>query len=298
MSRLLEALHSGRVLLMDGAMGTELQKRGLKDGEPPELWNLTHPEEVRAVHRAYVEAGAEILVTNTFQANPVSLGRHKLHRRMRRIWHAAIDHARVVGGDRALVLASVGPCELSERQRKGMMECALSADGLLFETWSLLAYEITCLARHCRDESGRRPALVSIAFGEKGRDKRSPARSVASQSKRFPDALGANCGHEIDMWNLVQIARIYREHTKLPIFIRPNAGTPTRTASGWQYPRSPKYLADRLRQLLESGVTMVGGCCGTTPAHIAAFRKVIDEWNARKTERDASRSAPKTPRRG
>ena len=91
MSRFLDALRSGRVLLMDGAMGTELQRAGLKPGECGELWNLTHPERVRAIHQAYVDAGAEVLLTNTFQANPAALARHKLEFELGVICQAAVD---------------------------------------------------------------------------------------------------------------------------------------------------------------------------------------------------------------
>ena len=93
MSRFLDALHSGRVLLMDGAMGTELQRAGLKPGECGEMWNITHPERVRAIHQAYVDAGAEVLLTNTFQANPAALARHKLEFESGVICQAAVDLA-------------------------------------------------------------------------------------------------------------------------------------------------------------------------------------------------------------
>jgi methionine synthase I (cobalamin-dependent) len=110
-------------------------------------------------------------------------------------------------------------------------------------------------------------------------------------------ALGANCGREIDMDDMLDIVRAYREETELPLLIRPNAGSPRYNEDRWKhqrspqylYPRSPQYLADKLWPLLEAGVTMVGGCCGTTPAHIAAMRRVVDEWNAQraKTEPEA-----------
>src|SRR5262245_43497894 len=108
MNRLIEALHSGRVLLMDGAMGTELQRLGLRDSEPPELWNLTHPERVCAVHCGYLEAGAEVLVTNTFQANFMALAQHGLQDRLGDLWNAALANARVFTNPAPLLLADVG----------------------------------------------------------------------------------------------------------------------------------------------------------------------------------------------
>jgi methionine synthase I (cobalamin-dependent) len=83
------------------------------------------------------------------------------------------------------------------------------------------------------------------------------------------------------MGEVIDVVRRYRRHTDLPLFARPNAGTPMRDAGGWHYPRSPEAMAARLSELLEAGVTMVGGCCGTTPDHIAAFRPVVEAWNAR-----------------
>jgi len=91
--------------------------------------------------------------------------------------------------------------------------------------------------------------------------------------------LGVNCGREIGMKECVEIAHQYRDNTHLPVFVRPNAGTPKFRNEQWVYPHSPEYMASWLPELLAAGVRMVGGCCGTTPAHIAAFKKVIDEWN-------------------
>src|SRR5215475_5596902 len=109
MYRFREALHSGRVLLMDGAMGTELQRAGIREGECYELWNLTQPEKVRAIHQAYLDAGAEVVLTNTFQANPTALERHGLLERLEAINRAGLDLARSAAGPDCFVLASVGP---------------------------------------------------------------------------------------------------------------------------------------------------------------------------------------------
>src|SRR5205807_6479451 len=109
MSRFLEALHSGRVLLMDGAMGTELQRAGLKEGERGELWNLTHPDRVRAIHQAYVDAGADCLLTNTFQANPIALARHDRADDLELINQTAVKLARSVAGANRFVVADIVP---------------------------------------------------------------------------------------------------------------------------------------------------------------------------------------------
>src|SRR5262245_5285383 len=131
-----ETLRSQRVLLMDGAMGTELQKAGLPEGACYEMWNLTHPDTVRNIHRAYLAAGARCLVTNTFQANPTALARHGAQDRLEEICAAGIDLARAAGTQDHLVLASIGPVPASEKGalRRCARACA-AADALLLETW-------------------------------------------------------------------------------------------------------------------------------------------------------------------
>jgi len=295
MNRLIEALHSGRVLLMDGAMGTELQRLGLADGEPPELWNLTHSEQVCTVHRAYLEAGAEVLLTNTFQANPGALGRHGLADKLTAIWDAALFNAGMFTDASPFVLADIGPLAgptdvirdfESERERESLQFLTLcrGADGLLLETWDSFN-PMRCMNPaifNGTEEGLQLPLLMSFSFEGESPTRRMAAYNCANVAKMFEaSAIGANCGAEIDMDDLLEIVQVYRRHNDLPIFVRPNAGTATRTPDGWEYPRSPEYMADKLWPLLEAGVTMVGGCCGTTPAHIAAFRRVVDEWNAR-----------------
>jgi 5-methyltetrahydrofolate--homocysteine methyltransferase len=289
MNRLLEALHSGRVVLMDGAMGTELQRLGLAEGEPSDLWNLTHPEKVCAVHRANLEAGAEVLLTNTFQANPDALARHGLQTRLADIWQAALANACIFREPSLKVLADIGPF-VGKAVCRELFEHCKSADGLLLETWNVSQGEgttrwIAMMASHFGRP--RLPLLISYAYRRDDEQLRATARNCVSFAVEVlqPCAVGANCGVEIDMDDLLEIVRVYRGETDLPIFVRPNAGTPTRTPNGWEYPRSPEYMADKLWPLLEAGVTMVGGCCGTTPAHIAAFRRVVDEWNARQAKK-------------
>ncbi len=294
MNRLIEALHSGRVLVMDGAMGTELQRLGLRDDECSAMWNITHPEQVAAVHAAYLEAGAEVLLTNTFLANREALAACGLQDRLSDIWHAARANTRIFTDPAPIVLADIGPFigNFADDARP-LVRLARSVDGLLLETaTAAVAKSIgrwLVAANHPNHGGSALPLLVSFAYRrDETRDWRFSVdfcvRIVGTAPyKSRVVALGANCGADIDMDDLLKIVRVYREHTDLPLFVRPNAGTPTRTANGWVYPRSPEYMADKLWPLLEAGVTMVGGCCGTTPAHIAAFRRVVDEWNAKRT---------------
>jgi 5-methyltetrahydrofolate--homocysteine methyltransferase len=289
MSRFFDALRSGRVLLMDGAMGTELQRAGIQAGECYELSNLTHPDRVRAIHQAYVHAGAECLLTNTFQANPQALARHQLEEQLEKINQAAVAISRSVCQPTGFVLGDIGPVAkdpLSAAHR--LMESLQGADALLLETFSDLGLLATLLKVRSVGARGEPlPILFSFTFQRTSEgDLRTktgylPA-AVARLARRYPiAALGVNCGRDIGMDEIIEIVRQYRSATDLPLFARPNAGSPIRAGEQWIYPHTPEAMAARLPELLEAGVCMVGGCCGTTPAHIAAFRPIIDAWNAR-----------------
>ena len=292
MSRFLDALRSGRVLLMDGAMGTELQRAGLKPGECGELWNLTHPEKVLAIHRAYVDAGAEVLLTNTFQANPAALQRHNLENQMGLIWQAAVDLARKAAGPDRWVVADVGPLSIADEGDHERLAAALAqtgADGILMETWS----DLRSLVRFLKALFGRGlpvpPLLVSLTYlrNRKGRveniDGLFPSDLAANVEKYTGiAAIGANCGRDIGIAQIVEVVEAYHSTTHLRVFVRPNAGTPKQVEDHWVYPHSPEYMASWLPELLTAGVSMIGGCCGTTPAHIAAFKPTVDAWNAGK----------------
>ncbi len=292
MSPFVAALRSGRVLLMDGAMGTELQRAGIGPGECYEQWNLTRPDAVRAIHRAYVQAGAECLLTHTFQSHPAALGAHALADDLERINRAAVENARSAGDGRAFVLADIGPLrpgsDPADLQR--VMRSLDTADAFLFETWSDLGFWEHALAdpdwwRAC-SPSGK-PVLLSFTWAMRPGAPALPTEDIARAAqiaRQVPGcvALGTNCGREMDVEDLAEVLNLYRRECDLPLFARPNAGTPTRANGSWVYPRTPQQMAAALPALLEAGAVMVGGCCGTTPKHIAAFRPVIDAWNSRR----------------
>ncbi len=290
MAKFIDALHSGRVLLMDGAMGTELQRVGLREGECGALWNVSRPEAVRAVHKAYVQAGAACLLTNTFQSNPHALARYGLTDRLVELNRAAVRLARDAVGPDGFVLGDIGPVG-DGRDTAAYEATARSLDGvdaLLLETVSdqhalwLARYAVGPIAAELQV-----PGLLSVTYLKTGRgvltatDGQPPGTFGRLARQYGVAALGVNCGRDIGMDDVIEVIRRCREVTEVPLFARPNAGTPRRSENGWEYPHSPAAMADRLPELLEAGVQMVGGCCGTTPAHIAAFGRVVDAWNAR-----------------
>jgi len=300
MASLLETLRSGRVLLMDGAMGTELQRAGIRESECYEAWNLTHPDKVRAIHQAYVDAGAEVLLTNTFQANPIRLANHGLELQLEAIHQAAISLAGSVIARGGPVLIDVGPIPTELRGDwngirawlKRVVSSSRYAAGILLETYS--GWMVQTAVRYLKDLRGEfkhgraMPAMLSLAFDRPTGDfyctlDGQELETLAQWDNQSGiSALGVNCGRDIGINEIVEIIRRYRQETDLPLFARPNAGTPTRVGDRWVYPLTPEKMAERLPELLEAGVNMVGGCCGTTPEHIAAMRPIIDAWNAKR----------------
>jgi 5-methyltetrahydrofolate--homocysteine methyltransferase len=282
-SRFEAALRSGKVLLMDGAMGTQLQRAGLPPGQCPELWNLTHPERVLAIHRSYLEAGAEVLLTNTFQANPVALARHGQVGKLAEIWRAGIALARSAGAGTPFVLASAGPPPPADWLGP-LAPIFASADGLLLETFSEL--EILDDVARLRRVFPHQVLFLSLTYrhGPAGLQTFSghPPETFAARARQAGvTTLGVNCGREIDMEDIAEVIRRYRRATDLPLFARPNAGTPARSDEAWEYPHTPEKMAARLPALLQAGITLVGGCCGTTPDHLAAFRPTVNAWNTK-----------------
>ncbi len=315
MSTFVDALRSGPVLLMDGAMGTQLQKRGLKPDECGEEWNITHPDQVSAIHRSYAGSGAEVLLTNTFQSTAAALTRRGCTCSPKETVEAALNLARVHG---RWIVGDIGPfadsspaneperqfiwplsvvaAAIASRDRRAMLsalaalDCSevvaamTSCDAILMETLSDFAPVIRAL-NSVAGMPQRPPFLASATYLRDGNWIRTYSRLTpqqwACEAEKHSGivAIGVNCGRDIGMKECVEIVHRYRDNTYLPVFVRPNAGTPKSRNEQWVYPHSPEYMASWLPELLEAGVRMIGGCCGTTPAHIAAFKNVIDEWN-------------------
>lgn len=298
MSRFLQALNSGRVLLMDGAMGTELLRAGLQPGDNSAAWNVLHPERVSAIHNAYRHAGAEVLVTNTFMGNAEESLYATEHAggmpyaEYMDIWTKAcgLMAPQDVPIFRLISLGPIAGRSVRSMQREydglGYFTHAnlwTGADAVLLETCSSprVGYALRHLHRRWKG-----PVLLSLAFERNAEGKivthsGHPPEWFAKRTKQYGlDALGVNCGRDIGIEDAIEVIRRFRQETDVPLFARPNAGTPKQVKQRWVYPLTPKALARKLPTLLESGITMVGGCCGTTPKHIAAMRPIIDDWNA------------------
>ena len=279
-------LEKKKILLADGGWGTELQKRGLAPGEPPEAWNLSRPEEVAAVARSYVEAGADIILTNTFGGSPLKLGKVHLEDKLLEINRRGARISKQAAGDQALVFASIGPSgefmaplgTVSEVDMvQGFAEQAMAlaagrADGIVVETMMDLAEAKAAL--RAAKESTSLPVAVTLTFnkGPKGYATMMgvrPEQAAAELERAGANILGANCGAGIDV--MIELMGLMRSATTLPLWCKPNAGLPELVHGKTVYHETPEMMASKLKDLVRAGAKIVGGCCGTTPSHIRAL---------------------------
>lgn len=295
-SKLMEALEA-RVLLGDGAMGTQLQLAGLEPGGCGEAWNLAQPDRVRAIQRAYVDAGSDCLITNTFGGSRIMLERHGHDEDVRGINLAGARLAREAFGERAgFVLGDIGPFgglleplgEVSERRvREAFREQADAlveggVDAIIVETQTAL--EELAIALECAKAAGAPCVIASLAFDVTldRSDLRTmmgvgPEDAAAFVVDAGADVLALNCGSGVDVeWAARAVAR-YRAVSDLPTMAQPNAGQPVLENLKVVYKETPEVMAARFGDLLDSGARIVGACCGSTPAHIALLRRLLDE---------------------
>ena len=293
MRPLLQRLADGDVLVADGAMGTQLFARGVEAGQCPERINLDRPEVLEEIAASYVEAGADLVQTNTFGASPLKLGMYGLADKTAEINRIAVEAARRAAGKRAFVSGSCGPDrqdaqalwrQPSRRRwlRRFAAQIAAMAeagvDCVCVETMTDLGE--ACLAiRAARDVAPGLPVMATMTFDPTPRGfftimGVAVAQAVAGLADAGADVVGSNCGNGSE--NMVAIARVFREHTDLPVLIQANAGLPRASHGELVYPESPDFMARRASELVLLGTAIVGGCCGTTPDHIRAIRRVVD----------------------
>jgi len=276
-SRLGEWL-AGGLLITDGAWGTELQARGLDPGAAPDTWNLTHPERVEAVARAYVEAGSQVILTNTFRANAGAMEGD-----LEAINRAGVEISRRGAAGKALVFASIGPTgkmlmagEIGEEQASAAFAAqaaalAAGADALLVETMSDIAEARLAVAAA---KSTGLPVIASFAFDSgKNKDRTmmgaTPEAVAAAMVEAGADAVGANCGVGVE--HAAVVCRRLRAACDLPVWIKPNAGLPKMEGTAIRYDTSAEFFASHYVALREAGASFLGGCCGSTPEFIRAL---------------------------
>ena len=290
MHPLLARLLAAGPVLTDGAWGTELQVRGLQTGEFPDIWNLTHPDRVLEVARAYVQAGSQVILTNTFGANRIRLAEYKLTDRLREINRSGVEISRQATQGAAHVFASLGPSgkmlmteEVNAKELRAAFDeqaqalADAGADALVIETMADLAE--AKLAVQAARATGL-PVVACMVF-DSGKDKDrtmmgvTPEEAARVLTAEGADVVGANCGQGIA--GFVAICRRLHAATDRPIWVKANAGLPEMIDTRIVYHTTPETFASHAAALLEAGASFLGGCCGTNPAFIRALRDQLEK---------------------
>jgi 5-methyltetrahydrofolate--homocysteine methyltransferase len=250
----LDRLAMGETLCGDGAWGTQLMARGLSPGGCPESMTLDKPGVLAEIAALYVDAGADLVTTNTFGASPLKLASHGLDDRTEEINRRAVEVLAPVTEGRAFISASVGPT------------------GKILEPYGDAPLEVIA-------EAFRRPVIATMTFDSTPRGFFTTMGTTVEQACKVligagADIIGSNCGNGID--TMIEIARDFKREASVPVIIQSNAGLPENRGSELVYPESPEYMAERVAQLMDLGVAIIGGCCGTGPEHIRAIRAAIE----------------------
>ena len=276
-----------QVLVLDGAMGTMLQERGLKPGGCPEEMNLEAPDVVAGIHREYAEAGSDIVLSNTFGGSRSKLAHYGLESKVDEINARAVENARKAVGPDKFVAASIGPTgrfvepvgdagfdemvDIFSEQVLAFVKAG--ADLIALETF-LDIREIRAAAIACREFSSL-PVLAMMTFDDGGRTVLgTPPEAAAVGLDPLVDVVGSNCGLGID--GMSEILEKMRSVTSRPLVVQANAGLPILVDGETVFPGTPEEMIAYHDRLIELGVRVIGGCCGTTPAHIRAIRAALD----------------------
>jgi 5-methyltetrahydrofolate--homocysteine methyltransferase len=284
--------------LSDGAIGTELQRMGLEPGACSEVWNIEQPEKIRSLHRAYVDAGAQFLTTNSFRANRFALGHYGLESRVGEFNRSAAALAREVAGEELVVMGSMGPFggflePWGESSKEDVLAAFLEqarallaggAQAILIETMS--AIEEIELAIHAAREAGAPMVFSTMTFSKAKDGYRTmmgvtPRQAATAMDQFGADVVGCNCGTDLEMEDHEQIVRQLRLATRKPILVQPNAGEPELVGMEIVYRRPAVSMAERVPGLIRGGANIVGGCCGTRPEHIRLFGEELKELEGR-----------------
>ena len=289
-----------RPLLGDGAMGTQLMIAGLEQGNCGEEWNIHHPDRVLAIQQRYADAGSDCILTNTFGGSRIMLNRHGNADNVVAINKAGVDIVREAfkkAGRDGYVIGDIGPFgglmepygEFTEEQvREAFVEQAKAlvdagADAIIIETQTGL--EELGIGIQAAKEAGAPCVIGSMAYdvtldGSTFRTMMGidPERAAEFMMEQGADIVALNCGTRMDMHRAKEAVERYKGATELPVMAQPNAGQPKLVNMKVVYDETPEEMVKGVAPLLDSGANIIGGCCGSTPDHIRAFRGAIDQY--------------------
>lgn len=289
MKDILSRLHSGRPLVADGAIGTMLLATGMPHGKSPEAWMMENPDPLRDLHRAYVAAGSELILACTFGATRTRLERYGLAERVAEVNRRAVELAREAAGDRVYVGGDVGPLgellaplgkiaysqavEVYAEQAAALAQAGV--DVLTIETMSDLN-EVKAAVEGLQQGAPGIPIFASLSFDTRGRTSMGvrPEHAAETLLELGVAAFGANCGATLEM-TLEAIAKMHEVAPDAPLIAKPNAGKPRIVGRDVVYEATPEEMAEYARKFVALGARVVGGCCGSTPAHVAAIAEAI-----------------------
>jgi 5-methyltetrahydrofolate--homocysteine methyltransferase len=288
MTKFRERLSQPGILIADGATGTTLQRAGLPPGAAPERWNLENPDAIRALHRGYVEAGSDLILTNTFGGSRPRLAMEGLDGQVREVNLAAARLAREVAGDRVLVLGDIGPTgQLMRPMGTLTYDDAVAAfaeqaaalaeggvDAILIETMSDLN-EAKAAVEGVRRATDL-PVLVTMSFDTNGRTMMGvkPADAAKTLWAMGVDAVGANCGRSLSE-NLEAIRQMREALPEATLMAKPNAGLPRMDGMQAVYDLTPEVMAECALEFAALRIKVFGGCCGSTSEHIHAAAQAL-----------------------
>ena len=291
-NKFLDRLKSGEILVADGATGTNYQQMGIEIGVPPEEWVFDKPENVLALHRAFVDAGSDIILTCTFGGTRLRMRDSKYADRAPELNRRAAELARQAASARAgvLVAGSIGPTgalmePLGELTHTAAVDAyaeqaaALTEGGvdlLLLETFFALEEGVAAIEGVKR--ASALPLVVSFSYDQGTRTMMglSPTQVMQAIAPLGVTAIGANCGKSLDAMEKI-IMEMAAQKTALPLWIKPNAGLPRMDGDIARYDTTPATMAEYATRYIQAGAQIVGGCCGNSPAHVAAIARAAHE---------------------